>query len=140
MREYRVSKVKYIDGIPSVAGAPGTASGSASGRPNAPSPAEFYSGFTEFLTAKHTDPIFNEGLHAHRWAVTIFYPAEPLRDGRAMKAGLRQLLDALPDADGVLPPSLWSGEAIAQTVAQLLAGCIGCRVSRPEGFEATVWL
>lgn len=38
MREYRVSKVKNIDSIPSVAGAPGTASSPASGRPNAPSP------------------------------------------------------------------------------------------------------
>lgn len=40
MREYRVSKVKNIDGIPSVAGAPGTASSPASGRPNAPSSTE----------------------------------------------------------------------------------------------------
>lgn len=95
------------------------------------------SGFTELLTAKHHDPVMDEGLHEHTWAVTAFYPAEPLRDGRAMKAGLRQLLDSLPP---VLPPELWSSEALARTVAQLLAGCIGCRVTRPEGFEAWIWL
>lgn len=97
-------------------------------------------GVTAELTAKHLDPLMNEGLHEHTWTVTAFYPAEPLRDGRALKAGLVQLLAHLPDAEGVLPPAMWAGEAIAANVAQLLGGCIGARVTRPEGFEAWVWL
>lgn len=95
------------------------------------------SGFTELLTAEHVDPLMGEGLHKHVWAVTVFYLSEPLRDGRAMKAGLRILLDHMPP---VLPPELWSDEALAQTVTRLLANCIGCRVTRPEGFEAWFWL
>jgi hypothetical protein len=95
-------------------------------------------GVTELLTAKHRDPVMDEGLHEHTWAITAFYPATPLRDGRALKVGLRDLLDHLPGTDGVLP--WWSGEEIAQHVAELLDGCIGCRVTRPEGFEAVVWL
>jgi hypothetical protein len=99
-----------------------------------------WTGVTELLTAKHFDALMGEGLHEHVWSVTALYPSEPLRDGRALKASLRMLLDALPDAHGVLPASLWSGEAIAGQVAQLLGGCIGARVTRPEGFEAWVWL
>lgn len=95
-----------------------------------------FSGVTAQLTAKHFDPIMDEGLHEHTWTVTAFFPSEPPRDGRALKAGLTKLLKAFPDADGVLPPDLWSGEAIAARVAQLLAWCIGARVTRPEGFEA----
>jgi hypothetical protein len=98
-----------------------------------------YTAVTEQLVAKHRDPIMDEGLHAHIWWITTFYPLQPSRDGRALKAALRILLDHLPDAEGVLP--WWSGEEIAQHVADLLEGCIGCRVARPaEGFEAMVWL
>ena len=92
-------------------------------------------GVTELLTAKHNDPIFNEGLHGHVWTVTAYWRSETFRDGRMLKGALRTLLDALPDADGVLPPELWSGEAIAQRVL-LLAECVGASVTRPEGFEA----
>lgn len=92
-------------------------------------------GVTELLTAQHRDLILDEGLHAHAWTVTAYYPSEPLRDGRALKAALRTLLDALPDADGTLPPELWAGEAIAARV-MLLVGCVGASVTRPEGFEA----
>lgn len=97
-----------------------------------------YTAVTEELTAKHRDPVMDEGLHAHTWVVTTFYPLRPLRDGRALKATLRVLLNALPDENGVLP--YWSGEELALHVAQLLGGCIGCRVTRAEGFEAMVWL
>ena len=97
------------------------------------------SGFTETLTAKHVDPPLGEGEHEHTWAVTVFYPSIPPRDGRALKAGLRMFLDALPDAAGVLPPDLWSGEALADRML-LLEGVIGARVTRPEGYEAEVWL
>lgn len=96
-------------------------------------------GVTETFTAKHRDPVMDEGLHEHTWAVTAFYPAEPFRDGRCMKMALREVLSHL-QVDGILPPELWSGEAIAATVARLLANCIGARVTRPEGFEAWVWL
>jgi hypothetical protein len=92
-------------------------------------------GVTELLSAKHYDPIMNEGLHAHVWTVTAYWRSENFRDGRMLKGALRTLLDALPDADGILPPELWSGEAIAQRVL-LLAECVGASVTRPEGFEA----
>lgn len=94
-------------------------------------------GVTELLTAKHCDPIMNEGLHCHVWTVTAYWRSDTFRDGRLLKAALRTLLDALPDADGILPPELWSGEAIAQRVL-LLAECVGASVTRPEGFEAWV--
>lgn len=92
-------------------------------------------GVTELLIAKHRDLLLNEGLHEHVWTVTAYYPSKPTRDGRALKAGLRILLDALSDAAGVLPPELWSGEAIAERV-MLLGNCVGASVVRPEGFEA----
>lgn len=93
------------------------------------------SGVTELLTAKHRDLIMDEGLHAHTWSVTAYYPSEPFRDGRAIKAALRTLLDALPDSAGVLPEDIWSGEAIIQRVL-VLANIVGASVTRPEGFEA----
>lgn len=96
-------------------------------------------GVTEYLSAEHDDPVGLEPRHAHIWAVTAFFPSEPFRDGRCLKGALRTVLDALP-ADGVLPPELASGEAIAAAVAHVLANCIGCRVTRPEGYEAVVWL
>lgn len=92
-------------------------------------------GVTELLRARHRDFILDEGLHEHVWTVTAYYPSKPFRDGRALKAALRALLDALPDADDVLPPALWSGEAIADRV-MILANCVGASVTRPEGFEA----
>lgn len=92
-------------------------------------------GVTEFLTAKHLDLILGEGLHEHTWTVTAYYPSKPLRDGRALKASLRVLLESLPGPDGVLPPELWAGEAIAERVLTL-TGCVGASVVRPEGFEA----
>lgn len=92
-------------------------------------------GITCQFTAKHFDPIMDEGLHEHTWAVTAFYPGKPLRDGRALMAGLEQLLAHLPDTDGVLPEALWSAEAIATRVA-LLTGVVGVRISRPNGLEA----
>jgi len=91
------------------------------------------------LTAKHRDPHLGEGLHEHTWAVTAYWPSEPFRDGRALKAALRHFLDALPDASGELPPELWSGEAIAKAVL-VLANTVGARVTRSEGYEAQVWL
>lgn len=97
-------------------------------------------GVTELLTGKHVDPIMSEGLHAHVWTVTVFYPMEPFRDGRALKASLRVLLDTIPNPDGSLPVTMWSGEAIARSVVNLLAGCVGAHVSRPEGFEVWFWL
>jgi hypothetical protein len=97
-------------------------------------------GVTVPFTAKHVDPVMAEGLHGHTWVVTAFWPAEPLRDGRCLKAMLATLLEALPDVEGVLPAELWSGEDIARTVARLLAGCVGARVTRSEGFEAWIWL
>lgn len=89
-------------------------------------------GVTESLTARHTDPLGDEGEHEHTWHVTAYYSSEPFRDGRALKAALRNLLDAFPP---VLPRELWAGEDIAKRVL-LLPACIGARVWRPEGFEA----
>jgi hypothetical protein len=95
-------------------------------------------GVTEALTAKHFDPVLQEGLHEHTWSVTAFYAATPFRDARALKVGLRDFLDHLPGPDGLLPPDLWSGEALAAAVL-VLEGTVGARVSRPEGFIAEAW-
>jgi len=89
-------------------------------------------GVTETLTARHVDPFGDEGEHEHTWHITALYAAEPFRDGRALKAGLRKLLDSFP---AVLPRELWAGEDIAKRVL-LLPECIGARVWRSEGFEA----
>lgn len=63
----------------------------------------FETGVTEHLRRRHSDPLGLEGEHEHVWRVTAWWPAEPLRDGRALKAALRMLLSALPDP---LPPEL----------------------------------
>lgn len=97
-----------------------------------------FSGVTETLTARHVDPFMGEGKHEHTWTVTAFYPSEPFRDLRSQKAALRELLAAWQGT--TLPPGLWAGEDIARTVSTLLANCIGCRVTRAEGFEAWAWL
>jgi hypothetical protein len=97
-----------------------------------------YSGVTVALTARHVDPHLDEGEHEHRWMVTAFYPLADGVDLRCQRAALIQMLSIWQGT--VLPPELWSGEAIARTVAQVLANCIGARVTRPEGFEAVVWL
>lgn len=97
-----------------------------------------YSGVTLQLMAQHVDPHMDEGEHAHVWSVTAFYPSEPFRDLRSQQAALAEVLGVWQGTN--LPPELWSGEALATAVARLLANCIGCRVTRPEGFEAWVWL
>lgn len=97
------------------------------------------SGVTETLTAKHFDPLMGEGWHEHTWTVIAWYSSEPFRDMRSQKAALRQLLAALPNGNGEMPPELWSGEAIARSVL-VLANTIGATVTRPEGYIAEVWL
>lgn len=92
-------------------------------------------GVSEALTASHRDQVMGEGLHAHTWTVTAWFPGEPLRDGRVLKVALREVLDALPS---VLPDQLWSGEALAQHVAAILPDCIGVDVDRPEGFHVSL--
>ena len=88
-------------------------------------------GVTEELRGRHVDPLGLEGEHEHVWRVTAWWPGEPLRDGRALKAALRMLLDALPS---VLPSELWSAEAIAKHV-MVLANVVGVDVDRAEGFH-----
>lgn len=94
-------------------------------------------GVTELLSAKHTDLILNEGLHAHVWTVTAYWPSTPFRDGRALKLALRAVLDGMPGPDGIMPDELWTGEAMAGRVMAVL-DCVGVSVVRPEGFEAWV--
>ena len=94
-------------------------------------------GVTETLSAQHRDLILDEGLHAHVWSVTAYWPSKPFRDGRALKLSLRAVLDSMPDADGIMPDELWAGEAMAERVMALL-DCVGVSVVRPEGFEAWV--
>lgn len=97
-----------------------------------------YSGVTLQLMARHIDPHLDEGEHEHVWSVTAFYPSEPFRDLRSQQAALATVLGAWQGT--TLPRELWAGEDLARAVAQLLANCIGTRVTRPEGFEAWVWL
>jgi hypothetical protein len=92
---------------------------------------EFLTGVTEKLTREHADPLGLEGVHSHTWTITAWWPAEPLRDGRALKASLRMFLDVLPDP---LPPDLWAGERLAEWV-MVLAGVVGVDVDRDEGFH-----
>lgn len=98
------------------------------------------SGITASLTAFHTDPFMDEGLHQHTWFVTAFFLSEPFRDGRSVKAQLETVLKNLASADGELPDTLWSQENIAKCVLKLCpAAVIGVRVTRAEGFECWVW-
>jgi len=91
---------------------------------------EFLTGVSADLVASHEDPLGLEGEHEHTWRVTAWWPAEPLRDGRALRASLTLLLGTLPK---VLPQDLWSAEAIAKHV-MVLVGCVGCDIDR-EGFH-----
>ncbi len=115
-------------------------SGATAGKVGVPMPMRWsgLTGVSETLTAMHTDPTMKEGTHEHTWTVTVFYPSEPFRDGRALKDGLRVFLDALPRS-GVLGPDLWSGENIARA-ALILSNTVAVRVTRPEGYEAWAWV
>lgn len=86
----------------------------------------------EPLTAFHTDPHMGEGRHQHTWQVTVFWPASPFRDGRAMRASLRTILDVWSGRD--LPPELWSSEALARAILHLhgSGGVCGVVVERPD--------
>lgn len=96
-----------------------------------------FSGVTVLLTASHTDPHMDEGTHEHTWAVTAFYPFARHVDLRSQRAALSLILRDLQGT--VLPPELWSGEALLRRVL-VLANCIGARVTRAEGYEAWLWL
>lgn len=91
------------------------------------------------FSAWHTDPLMDEGRHAHVWKVTIYWPPKPFRDGRSMRVALQALLDVWAGAD--LPPEMWSDHDIARTVLLLLGNgdVRGVRVERAEGFGAVVW-
>lgn len=97
-------------------------------------------GVTASMTARHTDPHMGEGEHQHTWHVTVFYPARPFRDGRAIKAMLEKVLEHLPDETGLLPDRLWAQENIAAAVLALMTGSVfGVRISRVEGLETWLW-
>jgi hypothetical protein len=72
--------------------------------------------------------------------VAAYWISEPFRDGRALKAGLHDLLAHLPGPDGLLPPELWSAEALALAICRLLPWCVAVRITRAEGYEVIVWL
>ncbi len=88
------------------------------------------------FTARHLDPILDEGWHEHEWTVTAWRKPEPWTDGRSARGALDTLLKSIAPvaADGVreLPPELWSNEAIAQAVL-VLCNVTRVSVSR-EGF------
>lgn len=91
------------------------------------------------LRAFHTDPHLGEGRHEHVWNVQAVFDGSKFADGRALRLALANLLFVYQGAD--LPPELWSGEAIAQFVVNVLGtgDPIGCVVTRP-GFVAEAWL
>lgn len=99
---------------------------------------EGWGGVSASFTARHLDPIMDEGEHEHTWTVTAWYPLEPFRDLRAQKTGLEEVLRAWPDAMGRLPDRLWSADQMARDLLQVLANCVGVDISRPEGFRAKV--
>jgi len=80
------------------------------------------------FTARHIDPHLGEGEHEHTWRVIAWYPTEPFRDARALRAAIGQLL-AIWDGT-LLPSELWSGEALAEKITHLLANCVGADVVR----------
>lgn len=87
-------------------------------------------GVSGHFTARHVDPHLGEGEHGHTWHVTAWWPSEPFRDARALKAGLDELLKVW---DGtLLPPELWSSEDIAKAVTRLLVACVGADVTRVD--------
>lgn len=92
------------------------------------------------LTAFHTDPIGEEGHHAHTWRVIVYFRSKPLRDGRLLKAALVEVLAPYEGKD--LPAAWWAAEDLAFGVFQLLAEqrCVGVRIEREEGFGALVGL
>jgi len=95
----------------------------------------YLTGVAGQFTARHIDPHLGEGEHEHTWQVVAWYPAEPWRDGRALKEALGQLLGVWNGT--LLPRELWSGESLAKAVTELLANCVGADISRPiEGFYA----
>lgn len=96
-----------------------------------------FSGVSVDLIARHVDPHMSEGEHGHVWTVTAFYPFADHVDLRSHRAALAEVLRDLQGV--VLPPELWSGEALIRRVL-VLANCIGARVTRPEGYEAWAWL
>jgi hypothetical protein len=88
------------------------------------------------FTACHVDRIMTEGEHEHTWRITAWFPGEPFRDARALREQLRMTVAAWPNADGVLPEELWSGEQMAAQLMNVLMNCIGIDIDRPdEGFH-----
>lgn len=82
------------------------------------------------LTARHVDPHLGEGEHEHTWHITAWWPSKPFRDARMLKEYLGELLGVWEGT--LLPPDLWSAEAIAETITRLVPECIGADVNRPE--------
>lgn len=81
------------------------------------------------LTAKHRDPIMDEGLHEHTWAFTVFWPSKPFRDLRVMREALTAILLPFQGAD--LPPELWAAEDLAAMVLKVMGVIVGVKVERP---------
>lgn len=91
------------------------------------------------LRAFHTDPYLGEGRHEHVWNVQAVFDGIKFADARALRLALANLLSVYQGAD--LPVEMWSGEALAQMVVDVLGtgDPIGCVVTRP-GFAAEAWL
>ncbi len=87
------------------------------------------------LSARHVDPLMNEGEHKHVWSFKVWWPSEPWRDARAMQVALEAVLEPLQGT--LLPPDLWSAEALATRVL-VLANIVRVDVDRPEGFGVSV--
>lgn len=87
-------------------------------------------GVSAKLTARHVDPLLGEGEHEHTWHITAWWLSRPFRDARALKLYLTELLGVWQGT--LLPPALWSAEAIAETITRLAPECIGADVNRPD--------
>lgn len=98
-------------------------------------PTKALSGVSAMLSARHVDPLMGEGEHKHVWTFTAWWPSKPWRDARAMQAALEAVLAPLQGT--LLPPELWSAEALAERTL-VLANIVRVDVSRPEGFFVTV--
>ena len=100
-----------------------------------------YSYVTEELTALHEDPFGGgEGVHEHIWRIEARFHLIIGVDRRPLKARLRRVLDSIPRDGDKLPGRLATEEALALHVCRAMGPeCIGCAISRKEGFGVEFW-
>lgn len=96
-----------------------------------------YTATSVSLTARHADPVGDEGEHIHTWLVWACYGFAEAEDLRRGRAALTAVLAPLQGT--LLPPGLWGQEDIAVHVLARLKDAMGVIVERP-GYRCELWL